>query len=200
MPVLGITGGIATGKSTFARALLQYLPAELFDADRCARELLESDATVRRAVSEAFGEDILDESGDFDRARLRALVFANESQRRKLETILHPAIRRRWSDQAASSARAGRWFCVDIPLLFETKAESQFDRVIVVACSPGTQRRRLREARGLDDAMAEQIIGAQLDLQVKMGKADPLVWNDSTPANLERQAALLADWLRKRHE
>jgi dephospho-CoA kinase len=58
----------------------------------------------------------------------------------------------------------------------------------------------LREARGLDDAMAEQIIGAQLDLQVKMEKADHLVWNDSTPANLERQAALLADWLRKRHE
>jgi hypothetical protein len=58
--------------------------------DRCARELLASDATVRRAVSEAFGEDILDESGDFDRARLRALVFADESQRRKLETILHP--------------------------------------------------------------------------------------------------------------
>jgi dephospho-CoA kinase len=200
MPVLGITGGIATGKSTFARALLQYLPAELFDADLCARELLESDATVRQAVREAFGEDILDAHGDFDRARLRARVFANESERRQLEAILHPAIRRHWTAQAESSTRAGRWLCVDIPLLFETKAESHFDRVIVVACSPGTQRRRLREARGLDDAIAEKIIGAQLDLRVKMEKADHVIWNDSTTASLEGQAALLAGWLRKRHE
>ena len=199
MPVVGITGGIATGKSTFARALLGYLPAELFDADRVAHDLLASDPGVRAEVLRAFGVEFLNENGEVDRARLRTLVFANAARRRELEAILHPVIRSRWIAQAQASAASGSWFCVDIPLLFETHAESHFDHVVVVACSSGTQRRRLRELRGLDDATADKIVQAQLDLRVKIEKADHLIWNDSTPAHLEEQAALLAALLRKRH-
>jgi len=199
MPVVGITGGIATGKSTFARALLRYLPAELFDADQVARDLLENDPEVHAAVLHAFGVEFLNESGDFDRARLRSLVFADAARRRELEAILHPVIRSRWIAQAQASAASGNWFCVDIPLLFETQAESLFDHVVVVACAPETQRRRLREMRGLDDATVERIVQAQWDLRLKIEKADHLIWNDSSPVHLEEQAALLAALLRKRH-
>ena len=197
MPVLGITGGVATGKTTFTRALLRRLPAELFDADRCAHELLENDSAVRAAVSEAFGPEIYDAQGKPDRARLRELVFSEELHRRQLEEILHPAIRARWSALAEQVARTGGWLFVDIPLLYETGAESRFDRVIVVACSSETQRRRLRENRDLDDETASRIMAAQLDLKTKIKKADHVIWNDSTDACLDGQAALLAGWLRQ---
>ena len=197
MPVLGITGGIATGKTTLTRALLRRLPAELFDADRCAHELLENDSAVRAAVSGTFGPEIYDAHGKPDRARLRELVFSEELHRKRLEEILHPAIRARWSTLAEQTAKTGGWLCVDIPLLYETGAESRFDRVIVVACAPETQRRRLRENRGLDDETAARIIATQLDLWAKIKKADHVIWNDSTDACLDGQAALLAGWLRQ---
>lgn len=199
MPVLGITGGIATGKSTFTRALLRHLPAELFDADACAKELLDTDPAVREKVRQSFGAEVFDAQGQADRAKLRRLVFADETRRKTLEAILHPAIRETWIARAKASAAASGWFCVDIPLLFETAAEPHFDRVIVVACTPATQRARLREARGLTDEVAAGILAAQLDLHLKINRADHLIWNDSTVASLEEQAALLAGWLRQRY-
>jgi dephospho-CoA kinase len=199
MPAVGITGGVATGKSTFVRALLRHVPGELFDADRAARELLEHDPVVRGQVCEAFGDSMLLPDGAFDRARLRAEVFADEAKRRLLEAILHPAIRQKWTADAAKHVGSASWYFVDIPLLFETGAESCFERVIVVGCSPATQRARLREQRGLDDRLAEQIIGAQLHLEQKILKADHLIWNDSTTECLEGQTALFAGWLRQRH-
>jgi dephospho-CoA kinase len=199
MPVVGITGGIATGKSTFARVLLRHLPGKLFDADDAARDLLENDAAVRANVRKAFGDAIVNAGGTVDRARLRDEVFADEAKRRHLENILHPAIRRRWTTEAQVHTAPGTWFMVDIPLLFETAAEAHFDHVIVVACSPATQRRRLRARPGLDDALADRMIAAQLDLDVKIAKADHLIWNDSTTDTLENQAALLAGWLRHCH-
>ncbi len=101
--------------------------------------------------------------------------------------------------EARESSAAGEWFCVDIPLLFETGAECYFDRIIVVACSGARQRARLKEKRGLDEAMSEKIIASQLDLALKMTKADHLIWNDSTISNLEGQTALLAGFLSARY-
>ena len=100
----------------------------------------------------------------------------------------------------SDDAKSGKnWLCIDIPLLYETKVEGHFDRVIVVACSPATQRQRLRMARGLSDDIADRILAAQLDLREKISRATHLIWNDSTPASLERQATLLANWLRHRY-
>ena len=97
-------------------------------------------------------------------------------------------------------AKSGKnWLCIDIPLLYETSVESHFDRVVVVACSTTIQRQRLRVARGLSDDLASRIIAAQLDLREKISRATHLIWNDSTPASLERQATLLANWLRQRY-
>jgi dephospho-CoA kinase len=199
VPVLGITGGVHTGKSTFTRALLRRLPADVFDADRCAHELLETDAATRESVSAAFGSEVFDSDGRPDRGKLRELVFANELHRRRLEEILHPAIRARWASLADVSAKTGAWLLVDIPLLFETNAEPQFDRVIVVACSPETQIRRLRENRGFDDQTSGRVIAAQMDLGTKIKKADHVIWNDSTDRCLDGQAALLSGWLKQRY-
>ena len=197
MPVLGVTGGIATGKSSFTGLLLRHLPAELFDADQAAHELLAHDAAIRKAIVEAFGDAICDAEGNPDRTRLRALVFDDESKRRQLERILHPAIRARWTARAAQIALEGGWFVVDIPLLFETQAEASFHRIAVIACSPATQRRRLAEQRGLSAALAEKIITSQLDLATKINHAHHVIWNDSTLPCLERQARLLAACLRR---
>ena len=199
MPALGITGGIATGKSTLTRALLRELPAEVFDADQCAHELLAGDADVQAALRAEFGSSVFDADGRPDRAALRTLVFHDDSTRARLEAILHPVIRGRWSALAATAKSGKKWLCFDIPLLYETAIETQFDRVIVVACSSDTQRQRLRVARGLSDELAARILAAQLDLREKISRCHHLIWNDSTPARLERQATLLAHWLRQRY-
>ena len=196
MPVLGVTGGIATGKSSFTSLLRPLLQAELFDTDACAHDLLATDAAIRQAVVETFGATVCDADGNPDRPKLRSLVFADDLKRRQLELILHPAIRVRWTVRAAQLNRAGGWLVVDIPLLFETQAQASFDHIVVVACSPATQRRRLAEKRGLSTGLAEKIIAAQLDLPTKINQAHHVIWNDSTHACLERQSRLLAGWLR----
>lgn len=197
MAVIGITGGIATGKSTFVRALLRQLPGEFFDADQSARELLAGDPEVRIAVQREFGDDIYDPAGKPDRIRLREVIFASEEKRRRLETILHPVIRSRWVNLADKHRLADTLFFVDIPLLFETGSEAYFDRIAVVACSAATQQRRLLEQRGLSPELARKILGTQLDLGTKIKKADHLIWNDSTVTSLDGQARLFSGWLRK---
>ncbi len=146
-------------------------------------------------VREAFGEQVFDAVGHISRPALRETVFADESKRRTLEQILHPRVRARWQQEAEYKQAGKEWFFADIPLLFETGAEAQLGRVLVIACSPATQARRLREKRNLPDAMIEKIIGAQLNLGAKMDKADHVIWNDSTLDCLDRQAEHLARWL-----
>jgi dephospho-CoA kinase len=199
VPALGITGGIATGKSTFIRAFLRQVPAALFDADQCAHELLAGDAQVHSAVREAFGPEVFNTDGIPDRALLRGRVFDDPLARRQLEAILHPIIRRRWLAIAEHAHTSKDWHCFDIPLLYETGAEAHFDRVIVVACSPATQRQRLCATRGFSDELAAKMIAAQFDLRAKITRSHHLIWNDSTPASLEAQAALLINWLRQRY-
>jgi len=197
MPVLGVTGGIATGKSSFVRQFAPRLPAEIFDADRAAHELLAGDPEIHAAIRASFGAGVFDATGRPDRARLREVVFAEGLQRQRLEDILHPVIRARWAARAEQALRDGRWLCVDLPLLFETGAEANFDRIVVVACSLETQRRRLQELRKLDVATADRMIAAQTDLNLKIKKADHVVWNESPETCLAGQASLLAEWLHK---
>lgn len=199
VPILGITGGIATGKSSFAAMLARLTGADLFDSDRVARELLDSDENVRRLVRDSFGDEIFGPGGRPDRAGLRELVFADGEKRRALERILHPAIRARWVSLAGKARASGGWFAVDIPLLFETGAEGMFDTIIVVACQERTQMERLLNIRKIDRATAGNMMAAQMDLAAKISRADHLVWNDGPLSALEEQAALLAAHLKQRH-
>ncbi len=198
MPVLGLTGGIATGKSTFTQALLKEKPMGFFDSDRCVHELLAGNETVRDSVVSAFGPGALNEAGWPDRGKLREIVFTDADRRKTLEGILHPAVRSRWTAEAAEARRANAWLLLDIPLLYETGVAGEFDRVIVVACSRNAQLQRLTEGRELAPELAARMIAAQLELDAKIQQSDHLIWNDSTVPNLTGQARHLARWLERR--
>jgi dephospho-CoA kinase len=178
MPAIGITGGVATGKSTFCDCLGRFFPnAKFFDADRAARELVDL-AEVKL--------------GHLNRAALRAIVFADATKRRALEQILHPRIRRQWSALAETHHHSPDFFFADIPLLYETAGEKLCDRVVVVACSREIQLARLTEKKAMGQEEAEQMIGAQMYLAEKMQRADHVVWNNGDRSKLEDQARLLA--------
>ena len=199
MPVVGITGGIASGKSTFSRELLRRLPADFFDADACARELLATDGEIRSRVAQALNIELVSGDQGLFRAEIRDLVFSDPRKREALEAILHPEIGGRWMRDAGKRKGGAEWLYVDIPLLFETGAESYFDEIVVVGCTKSTQVERLQENRGLSGEIAQKIIATQLDLGLKINKADHLIWNESNLRTLEGQTALLVGWLKERY-
>jgi dephospho-CoA kinase len=142
---------------------------------------------------------VMAENGWPDRAKLRRVVFASEAARRELETILHPRVRAQWTKLAAEARKTDAWQLIDIPLLYETGVQAEFDRVIVVAAPHAAQIHRLVNERHLAPELAEQMIAAQLDIGAKIAKADHVIWNDSTVSNLDGQTRLLAAWLKRRH-
>ena len=190
--MIGITGGVATGKSAFCESLRQLSRGALFDADRAAHDLSHNDPEVREMIAREFGAEIYSAAGELNRARLRAIVFDDKEKKLTLERILHPCIRQQWAEQAAKSRKSGELFLADIPLLYETGGETLCDRVVVVACSARTQLERLTVRTRLDTTLARQIIEAQMPLTEKIRRADHLVWNNSGRSSLEAQAAILA--------
>ena len=196
MAVIGVTGGIGSGKSTFSKMLADHLGARLFDADSAARELLESDPAVRERITTELFAEAYSHDGKPDRAAIRRLVFHDPAAKARLESILHPRIRERWTQLAAECRQNAAPLVVEIPLLFETGTERFFDRIATVACSHETQLARTA-ARGLPRDEAESIIRSQLPLERKTSLAHFVVWNDGSHANLENQASELAKILRK---
>ena len=195
MAVLGVTGGIGSGKSTFSKMLAEKLGARLFDADAAARELLESDPEIRRRITTELFAEAYTADGHPDRAAIRRLVFQDPAAKARLESILHPRIRERWTQLAHECRQSATDLVVEIPLLFETGAASLFDRIVTVACSPETQLARTA-ARGLSRDEAGSIIRSQIPLDRKTASAHFVVWNDGSLPNLENQAAELAKNLR----
>jgi len=193
--VIGITGGISTGKSTFSRALGERLGARLFDADRAARELVDQDPAVRDLLRQAFGGQIFSADGNLNRAALRAIVFSDRAKKRALEQILHPRIRRQWATEAEESRQSGELFLADIPLLYETDGEVLCDRVVVVACAQAIQLQRLMARTRLSFSAALAMIQSQMPLAQKISRADHVVWNNGPLPVLEAQAGLLAPFL-----
>jgi dephospho-CoA kinase len=195
MPAIGITGGISTGKSSFVNCLREIVPdAEFFDADRAARELGDKDPEVRGLIEKEFGAAVYSGSGNLNRERVRAIVFADAEKKRALEQILHPRIRRQWSLEAERHRNSAKLFFADIPLLYETGGETLCDRVVVVACSPSVQLQRLVARMGENESEAQQMISSQMPLMEKVGRADHVVWNNGGPDELREQARLLVDF------
>ncbi len=188
MPAIGITGGISTGKTTFSAILKELLPeAVFFDADVAARALPATDPTVREELLAAFGSEVYSSSGDLNRSLLRSIVFADARQRRVLEGILHPRIRRQWSELAQRYRGTSEFFFADIPLLYETNGETLCDWVVVVACSPEIQRHRLLARTGFSAERVEEMIRSQMDLTDKIKKAKHVIWNNDGLDLLRRQ-------------
>jgi dephospho-CoA kinase len=196
MAVIGVTGGIGSGKSTFSKMLADHLGARLFDADSAARELLESDPAVREKITAELFAEAYTPDGKPDRAAIRRWVFHDPAAKARLESILHPRIRERWTQLAAECRQNATPLVVEIPLLFETGAERFFDRIATIACSHETQLARTA-ARGLPRDEAESIIRSQIPLERKTSLAHFVVWNDGSLTNLENQASELAKILQK---
>jgi dephospho-CoA kinase len=195
MAAIGITGGISTGKSTFVECLRQLVPdATFFDADETAHALL-SRSEVQKQIRREFGAGVFSKTGDLNRAKLRAIVFADATKKRALEQILHPRIRRQWRTKAKEHRNSPRFFFADIPLLYETGGESLCDRVVVVGCSQKVQLGRLRKRMSISNAEAKQMIHSQMPLEEKIRPADYVVWNNGDRASLMDQARfLVASW------
>ena len=193
MPAIGITGGVATGKSTFCDCLRELLPtAKFFDADEAAHQLVDL-KEIRKTIRDEFGSGVFSDAGDLNRAALRAIIFEDATKKRALEQILHPRIRRQWSAEAERHRHSPDFFFANIPLLYETGGETLCDRVVVVACSGRVQEQRLRERGGIAPAVAQQMIEAQMPLPEKIKRADHVVWNNGGPDLLRKQAKLLID-------
>jgi dephospho-CoA kinase len=191
MPAIGITGGISTGKSAFCDCLREIIPAaKFFDADLAAR-LLPKLPEVKQEIIGLFGREVFSPEGDLNRAKLRAIVFANATKRRSLEQILHPRIRRQWMAQAERHRNSPDFFFADIPLLYETGGETLCERVVVVACSHKVQLDRLVKRISLKGSEAEQMINSQMPLEEKIKRADHVVWNNGDRARLMEQAKSL---------
>jgi dephospho-CoA kinase len=197
VPAIGITGGVATGKSSFTRVFLEHWPAEFFDADACVHELLAGDRQLLADIRLAFGDTVIAADGTFDRQAMREIAFKDPGARTRLEGLIHPRVRERWLPKSRRARESASRFVADIPLLYETGTESECDRVVVVACSPHVQRTRMQVNRSLAPELIERIIESQLDLAAKMSRADYVVWNDGSPAALEEQARLFAATLRE---
>jgi dephospho-CoA kinase len=179
--LIGLTGGIASGKSAVAE-LFAKLGTPVLDTDKIARDVVEPGTpTLARLVAE-FGSDILDASGRLDRARMRARVFADPEQRKRLEAITHPAIR---EELTARAQRAqGPYQVHVIPLLVESGRADLYDRVLLVDTSEEDQLKRLLARDGSSEEQARQILAAQASREDRLDAADDVIVNTGTLQDL----------------
>lgn len=179
MKVIGLTGGIASGKST-ASAYLRELGAAIVDADAISRASTRRGGAAFEAVCAAFG-DILGADGEIDRRKLGGIVFADEDARRKLNSIVHPAVMAESRAQIENARASGVKVCIlDVPLLFETGMEKLCDETWLIYVPREEQIRRMEERDGLDAAAAAARIDSQMPLEEKLKRADVAIDSSGT--------------------
>ena len=196
MQRIGLTGGIASGKSVAARRFAE-LGAVVIDADELAREAVRRGSAGLDAVVEAFGTDVLTPDGALDRAGLAAVVFHDDAQRARLDAIVHPVVRRLAAEREAKAAAtdAGAVVVHDIPLLVETGQQDDF-HVLVVVHAPAVLRvERLVRLRGLSRHDAEARVAAQADDEARLAAADVVLDGTGSEAELRAQVDALWDRL-----
>ncbi|MDH3588012.1 MAG: dephospho-CoA kinase [Gammaproteobacteria bacterium] len=172
---IGLTGGIASGKSTVA-AMFAELGVTVIDSDVIAREVVEPGQPALMKIVEVFGPEVLDTAGRLDRRRMRERVFGDKNERKKLEAILHPVIRREVLAQAGRAT--GSYQVLVIPLLLETGMDTLVDRVLVVDSPPQMQLKRLVARDKETDASARRVIEAQMTRTKRLAGADDVLVND----------------------
>jgi dephospho-CoA kinase len=188
--IVGLTGGICSGKST-AAAILRDYGVTLLDCDDLARYLTDFEPAVRESIRANWPE-AFHPAGALDRGRLARIVFSDGSARARLEQILHPLILESVNRNIDAERRGGRPLVVVVPLLFELGMAPLFDQVWLVACQPETQVERLMQRNGLNAAEARQWIAAQWPLEHKLPLASLILRNDAKIADL--QAAVESAW------
>ncbi len=191
MRVVGLTGGIGSGKSSVARMLIE-LGASVIDADQLAREAVEPGSEGLSAIIERFGTGVLDEKGELDRRKLGAQVFSDVEARRDLNAIVHPKVAALAMARIAELSERGTALAIyDVPLFFENGLDKIIPEVIVVHVSPATQRERIRGRDGLSEKEIEDRIASQLPLADKVKRATFVIENDGSMAHTREQVERL---------
>lgn len=185
---VGLTGGIASGKSTVA-AMFAELGVPVIDTDEMARSAVMPGEPALREIAAAFGQEFIQADGGLDRSRLREHVFADAGRRRRLEAILHPRIEALTLSECERAG--GPYQLLVVPLLIESGFDRHVDRVLVVDCPEQTQRERLLRRDGVTPESADRILGAQLARQERLDRADDVIRNDGPPAAIQPEVARL---------
>jgi dephospho-CoA kinase len=181
-----LTGGIATGKTT-CLAIFEALGAATVDADVLAREAVAPGTPGLAQVIQRFGQQVLNPDGSLDRAALGRVIFADRTARADLEAIIHPEVYRRVGEWLANLSSGTRVAIADIPLLFETGHQHEFDRVMVCTCDGAEQLRRITARDGLSVEEARARLAAQWPIEEKVARADYVIRTDGPFAETERQ-------------
>lgn len=195
---IGLTGGIASGKSTVADMFAE-LGATIIDTDVIAREVVAPGQPALDEIAAAFGASIIDDDGYLDRGALRKLVFADDAARQRLEAIVHPRIQdetRRQSSQAEARHRLtnqarGHYQIIVVPLLIKSNLKDLVDRVLVVDCDEETQIRRLTARDAESEDQARRMLGAQSSREERLAIADDVIQNDDNLARTLDQVTAL---------
>ena len=185
---VGLTGGIASGKSTVAK-FFGALGVPILDSDQIAREVVEPGQPPLEKLVERFGPTILTSDGHLDRPALRDIVFADPRARADLEALTHPAIGA--TMEARSAAAGGPYQVLVIPLLVEKNLSSHVDRVLVVDCDEALQIRRLRDRDGSTPQQARAILSAQAPRAARLKAADDIITNEADMSAVQNQVAAL---------
>jgi dephospho-CoA kinase len=185
---IGLTGGIASGKSLVANCFAE-LGVPVIDTDQVARDVVAPEQPALREIRECFGAGVISADGRLDRRALRKLVFADDARRGQLEQILHPLIRRETLTRAA--AAGGPYHLIVVPLLLETGFDTLIDRVLVVDCPREMQAARLRTRDEENTAQIERMIAAQISRDERLAAADDVVDNSGSVAATRDQVEAL---------
>lgn len=193
--IIGLTGSIATGKSTVSRMLKQK-GYPIVDADEISRHVVEPGSSVLDEIEEAFGSHVLLPDGSLNREKLGSLIFNNEEKRKKLNGIIHPAVRKEMIRQKEEWLEKGsNTVIMDIPLLFESKLQSYVDKIIVVSANPSIQKERLIARNGYSAEEADARINSQLPIAEKELGADAVIDNNGTVEETANQLdEILIEW------
>lgn len=189
MLLVGLTGNIGSGKSTVAQ-LLSERGATIIDADVLARRAVEVGTPAYKAIVERWGTSILEPGGVIDRSALRRIVFSEPSELEQLNALVHPEVERmREALVEQARLRGDKLVVCDIPLLFETKRTDVFDRIVLVDAPRPVRLERLVRERGLRETEAMEMIVAQMPAELKRARADFIIDNDGTLAQLDARVA-----------
>lgn len=183
---IGLTGGIASGKSTVADLFVKY-QVPVIDADVIARELVIPGADCLKRIVEQFGRTMLNADGTLNRRQLRQRIFADPAAREKLNHIMHPAIRK--SIAAQASKHSAPYCVLVIPLLLESGMQTLVDRILVVDCPREQQLSRLMQRDQIDTELARSMLDSQVDASTRLQAADDIIDNSVNDGDLDRQVA-----------
>jgi dephospho-CoA kinase len=197
MKWIGLTGGIASGKSTVAK-ILRDMGIPVLDADHFSRVAVAKNSEGYKKVVQAFGPEILNDSGELHRENLAKKVFSDERLLRKLEGIVHPIVQKLKAEEKIRLEQEGHAIAFyDVPLLFEKNLQEDFDATLLVYCSPENQRIRMAERDHLSESEIEKRISNQMPIDEKVKLATYTILNENSPAELKSNVErVLADILK----